>query len=35
MLIDKCIKQVAMRGTYTVTQHTILKHGEHQQILNK
>ncbi len=35
MLIDKCIKQDAMRCTYTVPQHMILNHGEDQHILNK
>ncbi len=35
MLIDKCIKQGAMKCTYTVPQHTILNHGEDQQILNQ
>ncbi len=35
MLIDKCIKQVAMRCTCTVPQLPILNHGEDQQILNQ
>ncbi len=35
MLIDKYIKQVAMKLTYTVPQHTILKPGEGHQILNQ
>ncbi len=35
MLMDKCIIQIAMRCKYTVPQHTILKHGEDQQILNQ